>query len=91
MVEMQTSGDALARAKRVRAEHERDLLSKPNVVGVGIGMVRRAGKTTSEIGIIVMVEKKVARIQLAEAERVPGEIDGVRVDVQEVGEVRADD
>lgn len=90
-MESQASDDALVRAKRVRAEHEEDLLSKPNVVGVGIGIVHRAGKSTSEIGIIVMVEKKVARIQLAETERVPGEIDGVRVDVQEVGEVRADD
>lgn len=90
-MDSQASDDALTRAKRVRAEHEADLLSKPNVIGVGIGLVRRGGKTTGEVGIIVMVEKKVARIQLAESERVPGEIDGVRVDVQEVGDVRADD
>ncbi|MEX0788324.1 MAG: hypothetical protein WD906_01870 [Anaerolineales bacterium] len=87
---MRTSDDATERARRVRSDHEADLLSKPNVVGVGIGLVRRGGKTTGEVGIIVMVAKKVARIQLTETERVPGEIDGVRVDVQEVGEVRAD-
>jgi hypothetical protein len=41
------------------------------------------------VGIIVMVSRKVPSSQLAESDIVPRELDGVPVDVQEVGEVRA--
>ena len=83
--------DALDSVRRVKADHEAEILAKPNVIGVGVGLVRRAGRSTAQIGIIVMVERKVPGAELAPAQRVPAEIEGVRVDVQEVGEVRAHD
>jgi hypothetical protein len=36
-----------------------------------------------------MVRPKVARTELAEADRVPSKIDGMPVDIQAVGEIRA--
>ncbi|MGH2625729.1 MAG: hypothetical protein ACRDHY_03655 [Anaerolineales bacterium] len=63
----------------------------PNVVGVGVGLVRRGGEKTGQVGIIVMVSQKVPAAQLAPADLIPRRLDGVPVDVQEVGEVVATD
>lgn len=81
--------EATARALRVKDSHEAALLSKPNVLGVGVGFRQRRGVRVDEISIIVMVRRKVPSAQLAPADRIPSEIDGVPVDVHEVGDVRA--
>lgn len=86
-----TQPGALERARRVKEGHEAELLEMPNVVGVGVGLVRRGGKRTGEVGIIVMVNKKVPAAQLSENGIVPRRLDGVAVDVQEVGEFVASD
>lgn len=86
-----TNPSALDRARRAKTAHEAKLLAMPNVVGVGVGLVRRGGKKTGEVGIIVMVNKKVPSAQLSEADLIPRILDGVPVDVQEVGEFVASD
>lgn len=90
---MNTQGDDIRimtqKAQAVKRTHEPDLLSRPNVVGVGVGYLRRAGKATGEIGIIVMVEKKVSPSHLKPRELIPAQLDGVPVDVQEVGQLAA--
>jgi len=86
-----TKPSALERARRAKSAHESKLLDMPNVVGVGIGQVRRGGKKTGEVGIVVMVNKKVPSAQLSEADLIPRVLDGVLVDVQEVGEFVASD
>ena len=68
-----------------KARHEADLMSLPNVVGVGIG--ERAG----DPAIVVLVTHKVALAELAPEERVPPTIEGFQVDVIETGEIRAED
>ncbi len=78
-----------AKALRVKESHEAALLAKPNVLGVGVGFRHRGGVRLEEISIIVMVRRKVPAAQLAPADRIPSEIDGVPVDVHEVGDVRA--
>jgi hypothetical protein len=78
-----------ARALRVKEEHEADLLAKANVLGVGVGFRHRAGRATGEISIIVMVRRKQPAAELAAGDLVPTEIDGVSVDVHEVGEIEA--
>jgi hypothetical protein len=80
---------AVTRAQVVKDRHERDLLQKANVVGVGIGLRQRAGVQSREVAIVVLVERKVPRSQLAPDDFVPSMIDGVPVDIQEVGEIRA--
>ncbi|RMF35827.1 MAG: hypothetical protein D6759_04325 [Chloroflexi bacterium] len=79
----------LERIKAVKAAHEADLLRKANVVGVGIGFRQRGGEQTDEICIVVSVRKKVPPNQLAPDDRIPTDLEGVPVDVQEVGIIRA--
>lgn len=81
--------DSLARLRAVKAIYEPDLLRKANVVGVGIGLRQRAGKQTAEPVIVVSVTHKVPLSQLDASDVIPRELEGVPVDVQAVGEVRA--
>lgn len=78
-----------ARAQSVRQAHEADLMSRANVVGVGVGLRTRGGRREREVALVVMVRQKVPRTMLAEADILPGRIDGVPVDVVEVGEITA--
>lgn len=64
-------------------------MRRANVVGVGVGLRTRAGRREREVAIVVMVQQKVPRPMLAEADVLPGQIDGVPVDVVEVGEITA--
>ncbi len=73
------------RASAVQERYADELLRKPNVVGVGVGFATQAGRSTGEIGLIVMVDHKLPAAQLAPEEIIPSELDGVRVDVQETG------
>jgi hypothetical protein len=79
----------LARVQDVKRAYEAELLAKANVVGVGVGLRSRGGASGREVAIVVMVTRKVPRKQLAPADIVPNEIDGIPVDVQEVGEIKA--
>ena len=81
--------DALARVRAVKAIHEAALLRKANVVGVGIGLRHRCGYSTDELAIVVSVTKKVPREHLDPNDLVPHELEGIPVDVQEVGPLRA--
>lgn len=80
---------ALERVRAVKNAHEHELMQKANVVGVGVGLQQRGGERTGEIALVVMVRQKVPRDQLAANDVIPDEIDGVPIDVQEVGEPRA--
>lgn len=75
----------IAHATEVQARYADLLLSKPHVVGVGVGFRQREGQPTREVALVVMVDEKLPAAQLAEDELLPGELDGVRVDVQETG------
>lgn len=81
--------DQMIQATAVQARYEEMLLRLPNVVGVGVGLVYRRGSPTGEIGLVVMVERKLPAAQLAPEDRIPSELDGIRVDVQEVGVISA--
>jgi hypothetical protein len=79
----------IERVKAVKAAHEKELLAKANVVGVGVGLRQRKGKKTAEVCIVVSVRQKVPRGQLLPHDRIPAQIEGVPVDVQASGEIRA--
>jgi hypothetical protein len=83
---MQASFD---RVEAVKRAYEDDLLSRANVVGVGVGLRRARGTQTDQVALVVLVTRKLPRSQLALDDVIPTEIDGVPVDVQEVGEIRA--
>jgi hypothetical protein len=80
---------AYEKAQAVKRVHGVELMGRANVVGVGVGFRQRGGVRTGEVALVVMVRQKVARAQLAPADVIPTEIEGVPVDVQEVGEIKA--
>ena len=73
----------------VRRTYEGELMSKANVVGVGVGYRQRGGERTGELALVVMVNKKVPEALLAPEDVIPTSLEGVPVDVQEVGEIHA--
>lgn len=80
---------ATERAKAVKRAYGNQLLSKANVVGVGVGFHQQGGERTDTIGLVVMVKQKLPREKLSADDIIPAELDGVPVDVQEVGVIRA--
>lgn len=77
--------EQMAKASAVQAKYIDTLMQKANVVGVGVGLAKENDAYTQEVALVVMVEKKVPLEALALDDRIPSELDGVRVDVQEVG------
>lgn len=73
----------------VKARHEASLLKKANVVGVGVGFRQKQDKLTDEIVLIVNVSRKLPADQIAPEDIIPREIEGVPVDVCQIGEIRA--
>lgn len=71
----------------VRIRHEAELMRYPNVVGIADGVRMRGGKPTGQPAIIVYVERKVPREDLAGHDLLPEEIEGVPVDVVETGRI----
>ena len=62
-----------------------DLMTKANVVGVGVGMRKRDGEFTDEKALVVLVSEKKPVAQLADEDVIPTELDGIPIDVQETG------
>jgi hypothetical protein len=75
------------RIREVKKAHEDELLSKENVVGVGIGYRQAGGEATPDLALVVMVSRKLPAAQLAEEDLIPNSIEGIPVDVQEVGQI----
>lgn len=80
---------ATERASAVKNAYTDELMSKANVVGVGVGLLERGGVRTQTVALVVMVNRKVPRAQLSADDVIPTEIEGVPVDVREVGEISA--
>jgi len=77
------------RMAEIRAKHEAKLLRYPNVVGVAEGTRTKEGKPTGEPCLVVYVERKVPPGELDDSGILPTEIEGIPVDVVEIGEVEA--
>jgi len=80
---------AIERARAVKAAHEDELMALPNVVAVGVGLRSTGGQITGEVAIIVSVVEKLPDEAIDPGERIPPEIDGVPVDVQQSGVISA--
>jgi hypothetical protein len=78
-----------ARAQLVQQKYMESLLKLPHVVGVGIGFVKKDGMQSGEVGLVVMVDQKVSAQDVDPVDKIPKELDGVRVDVQEIGQPTA--
>ena len=77
------------RASQVQAKYADQLMRKLHVIGVAVGHPIQKGVRSPNVGVIVMVDHKVPPDQLAPDELIPGQLDGVRVDVQEMGTLKA--
>ncbi len=80
---------SIAHIQAVKVRYEADLLKKANVVGVGIGLRMRQGRPVGGPALIVNVTHKVPLEQLHPTDRIPDMLDGVRVWVEAIGEVKA--
>lgn len=77
------------RISQILADHETELLRYPNVVGVSEGIRTKAGQPTGEPVLVVYVDRKIPENQLAPDAVLPKQVDGIPVDVVEIGSVEA--
>ncbi len=80
--------DAMQRAIAVQKKYEPLLLAVPGVIGVGVGSIHIEDQDTDEIGVIVMVDptaKPITGEAATAVANLPGHLDGVAVQIQEIG------
>lgn len=77
----------LDRAIEVASRERARLLALPGVAGVGAGPQRRKGKLTGHAAVTVIVRKKLSLAELegAAIDPLPDQIDGIAVDIEELG------
>lgn len=76
---------------QVQASFESQILSKPNVVGVAVGLKESDGEWTGGMALVALVQQKLPMAQLSQSDRIPRTIDNLPTDVYEVGYLRAFD
>jgi len=81
--------DALQRVRAVKNTHQSILMAKANVVGLGVGFAQQGQHITDKVALIVLVSRKMPHSMLSAEDIIPSEIEGVPVDVQEVGTIKA--
>jgi hypothetical protein len=74
---------------KIKEQNKEALLAKANVVGVGTGYKKAAGKDTAELCVIALVSRKKPLAALSADALIPVELDGVLTDVIEIGFPRA--
>jgi hypothetical protein len=80
---------AIEQVKKIKARYEKKLMKLANVVGVGVGFKHKDGQPTNEVALVVNVSEKKPSADLSKQDLVPSELEGVPVDVQEVGKIKA--
>ena len=75
--------------RAVKDRHAEEILKKKNVVGLGIGFREVEGQKTDQLSLVVMVREKEPSSQLDAVDLIPSAIEGVPVDVKEVGKIVA--
>jgi hypothetical protein len=83
------SQDRIQLAMDVKNRHEEELMARPGVIGVGVGFRDQGGAQSSEVAIVVLVEKKRPPSELAPDQLLPHELEGIPVDVLETGSIEA--
>lgn len=78
--------DEIAQVKETSKDN---LLAMKNVVGVGVGYKVQGGSQTDDVAIVVMVSRKLPLPALVPEAVLPKNVDGVNIDVIEVGQLRA--
>ncbi len=79
----------LNEVRQAKTLHQNSLLTLPNVVGVGVGFKETHREKTDEICVMVLVNRKLSREALPAKELVPQNLNNIRTDVIQVGDLRA--
>lgn len=74
---------------QVKQQYEKRLMSRANVVGVGVGFKMIDHQETNILSVVVNVSQKLPVAALAPEDVVPAELEDVPTDVQEVGTIKA--
>ena len=74
---------------QVKEASKNNLLNMQNVVGVGVGYKVQGGEQTDDHAVVVMVSRKLPLPALSSQAILPKNVEGVKVDVIEVGYLRA--
>ncbi|MBW4437876.1 MAG: S1 family peptidase [Pleurocapsa minor GSE-CHR-MK-17-07R] len=69
--------------------HERELLAKRGVVGVGIGHKETNGVYSDDLAVVVLVDRKRPLAAIHDEDLIPRDLEGMRTDVIEVGDLKA--
>jgi hypothetical protein len=80
---------ATNRIMEIMQSHKGELLAKPHVVGVAVGFRQVDGESTGTLALVVMVDQKVPQNLLTPDQQIPVTIEGIPIDVQEIGEISA--
>jgi len=78
---------SIDKVQAIRESYQEMLMSKENVIGVGVGLRHKGGKRTEEVGLVVFVRRKIPKGSLSAEDLIPDQIEGIPVDVKEVGEL----
>jgi hypothetical protein len=78
-----------AEAKYMKSQYSKRIMEMPNVVGVGVGYKVSSGKRLDELCVTVLVRRKLPIEALPSSGLIPHELEGVKTDVIEVGDLRA--
>ena len=92
MTQNESGQDLRAATNRIMAimqSHKGELLAKPNVVGVAVGFRQVKGRSTDTLALVVMVDHKIPQNLLTPEQQIPMTIEGIPIDVQELGEISA--
>ncbi len=72
----------------VAHKYKKRLRELPNVNGVGVGFKHVSGRPTDGLSVVVFVRRKVDLQALSAGETIPEELEGLKTDVVEVGDLQ---
>jgi len=80
---------SLLTAISAKKNNVQEMLRRPNVIACGVGYKVTNNGITDDLAVVVSVVRKLPVAQLASAELVPREVDGIKTDVVQTGPFRA--
>ena len=84
-----TDQQSLLTALSAKKNNLQEMLRRPNVIACGVGYKVTNNGITDDLAVVISVVRKLPVAQLASAELVPSEVDGIKTDVVQTGLFRA--
>jgi hypothetical protein len=87
--ELMYDPNAVEQATQVKERHEREIMQKKYVVGIGVGFKEQGKVRSQQLSLVVYVSQKLPETALDPQDRIPPSIEGIPTDVVEVGKIKA--